>query len=73
MTDDDNDGDDFPDALGGILGATFIPSPDLDLDLAFDTADSKVNFDRTLLLSSLSPHTPDLASPPSSAAAREPN
>ena len=59
MTDDDNDDDvnigDFTDILGEILGALFMASSVLDLDLAFGAADSNVDFDRTTLLSPLSP------------------
>ena len=42
---------DFADALGEFLDATFMTSPVLDHDLAFGTADSIVDFDRTPLLS----------------------
>jgi len=75
-TDNDDDGNandgDFPDTLGEILGAPWITSPVLDLDLAFVATDSNVDFDRTTLLSGLSPLPPLLASPPSSSAAGEP-
>jgi len=57
MTNDDNDDDvndgDFPDTLGEILGATFMATPALNLDLTFAAADSNVDFHRTPLLSSL--------------------
>ena len=76
-TDNDDDGDaddgDFPDTLGEILGAPWIASPVLDLELTFGATDSNVDFDRTTLLSALSPLPPLLASLPSSSAAGEPN
>jgi len=40
----------FPDILKEILGAIFIASPILDLDLAFGADDYKVGFDCTALL-----------------------
>ena len=44
MTDNDNDDNankgDFSDTLAEILGATFMASPVLDLDLAFGAADN---------------------------------
>jgi len=76
MTDEDNDDDandgNLRNNLGEILGATFMASPDLDLDLAFGAVDSNVDFDRTPLLSPLSPLPPPLTSPPSLAAAEGP-
>jgi len=57
MTDDDNDNHandgEFPVTLGEILGATFMASPVLGLDLGI--ADSNDDFDRTPLLSLPSP------------------
>jgi len=63
---------DFDGPLKEILGAAFMAASFLDLDLAFGAVDSIIDFDRTDLLPSLSPLTPPLASPPSSAAAGEP-
>ena len=60
------------DKLSQTLGTTFMASVVLDLDLALGTVDSNVDFDRSALLSPLSPLLPPLTSPPSSAAAEEP-
>ena len=59
-TNDDNDddganNDDFLDILEEILGATFMPSSVLDLDLAYGAADSNVDSDRPLFHSPPSP------------------
>jgi len=69
---DDADDDDFLDTLGEILGALFMTTPSLDLDLAFGTVESNVDIDRTPLIPPLSPSPPPLTSPPSSADAGEP-
>jgi len=63
--DDDADDGDFDDTLGEILGASFMATPSLDLDLAFGAVDSNVDPARTYLLSPLFPLPPPLASPPS--------
>jgi len=57
MTDDDVDVDDgdFDDTLDEIPGDSFMATPSFDLDLAFGAIDSNVDFDRTHLLSSISP------------------
>ena len=64
LTDNDNDDDandgDFPDTLGEILSAPFMATPALDLDLAFDAADSNVNFYRTLFFPPLPLQHPPL-------------
>jgi len=77
MLDDDNDDGvdvgNFEDTLRKIPSDTFMAAPSLDLDFAFGAVDSNVDFDRTHLLSSLSPlPSSSLASPPSSTAAGEP-
>jgi len=46
---------DFDDTLGEILGASFMATPSLDLDLAFGALDSNVDLAHTHLLSPLSP------------------
>jgi len=72
MTDDDDhdnaDDGDFLDTLREILGAPFMVTPVIDVDLAFGAVDSHVDLDHTPHPSplSLSPHP--FASPPSSAA-----
>jgi len=48
---------DFADAVGEILGATFMTSLVLDQDLAFGATGSIVDFDRTRFLSPTPPHT----------------
>jgi len=73
MTDDNNnnaDDSDFDDtvSLREILGASFMATPSLNLDLAFGAVGSNVKLARTHLLSPLSPLPPFLASPPASAA-----
>jgi len=59
MTNNDNDDDandnDFDETLGEILGASFMTTPSLDLELAFGAVDSNVDLDRTHLFSPLSP------------------
>jgi len=77
MTDDNDDNaddGDFDDtvSLREILGASFMATPSFDLDLVFGAVDSNVRIARTHLLFPLSPLSPTLASPPSSAAAGEP-
>jgi len=58
--------------LREILSASCMATSSLDLDLTIGTVDYNIDFDRTHLLSSLSPLSPPLASPPSAAAAEEP-
>ena len=72
VNDDDADDGILDDALCEILGASSRAAPSLDLDLAFGAVDVTVDLACTLLLSPLSPLPPPLASPPPSAAAREP-
>ena len=55
--DDANDGN-FDDNLGEILGASFMATPSLDLDLTFGAVDSNVDLTRTHLLSPPSPSFP---------------
>ena len=73
---DDNDvgadDDELDDTVGKILGTSFTATHSLDLDLAIGAVDSNVDLARTHLLFPLSPLPLSLASPPSSAAAREP-
>jgi len=45
----------FDDNLGEILGASFMATPSLDLDLTFGAVVSNVDLTRTHLLSPLSP------------------
>jgi hypothetical protein len=61
---------DFPDTLGEILGASCMATPALDLDGAFGTVDSFVDFNRTPLLSLPFP-SPSLTSSSPSAAPRK--
>jgi len=70
--DDDADDGNFDDTLSEILDASSRVSPSLDLDLAFGAVNSNVDPACTLLLFPLSPSPPPFASPPPSAAAREP-
>jgi len=73
-----NDSDDganvgnFDDILSEILGASSRVATPLDLDLAFGPVDVTDGLACTSLLSPLSPLPPPIASPPFSAAAREP-
>jgi len=60
--DDDADDGDFDDTLREILGASFIATPSLDLDLAFGVVDSDVDFARTHLLPLPPPPAPPLSS-----------
>jgi len=70
--DDGADEGDFDDTFEEILGAEFMATPFLDLDLSFGAVNSNVELARTHLLSPLSPLPPPLPSPPSCAAAGEP-
>jgi len=75
MTEDNDDGanvGDLNDILSDILGASSRVATPLDLDLAFVAVDVTDGLPCTSLLSLLSPLPPPIASPPSSAAAREP-
>jgi len=67
MTDDKDDANDvdFDDTLREILGALFMATPSLDLDLAFGAVDSNVDLVRTHLLPPPSSLPPPLPSPPS--------
>ena len=73
---DDNDDDagdgNFDKTLSEILGASSRVSTLLDLNLAFGTVDSNIDPAYIPLFSPLSPLPPNVASPPSSAAAGEP-
>jgi len=75
MTDDNDDGanvGNLDDILSEILGASSRVATPLDLDLAFGAVDVTDGLSCTSLLSLLSPLPLPIASPPSSAAAREP-
>ena len=75
MTEDIDDGanvGNVDDILSDILGASSRVATPLDLDLAFGAVDVTDGLSCTSLLSPLSPLPPPIASPPSSAAAREP-
>jgi len=76
MTDDNDDGanvGNLDDILSEFLGASSSVATPLDLDLACGAVDVTDGLSCTSLLSPLSPLPPPIVSPPSSAAAREPN
>jgi len=62
----------FDETFCEILGATFRVATSLDLDLAFGAVDVNDDLVCTSLLCPLSPLPPNIASPPSSAAAGKP-
>ena len=75
MTDDNDDGanvGNLDDNLSEILGASSRVATLLDLDLTFGAVDITDGLSCTSLRSPFSPIPPPIASPPSSAAAREP-